>query len=293
MVQREQIYRPLFGTRWRPASGVRAWQSADHLLIVEGRFFSEQYTRLFWADIQSAVLYQLHSRSSFLLGAEAVCLLAVLGPLAFRNYGWPLIAGVVFLLWYGSWRFTRRHWGCQVATRTSTRQFALTGNLASSRRILEQLRDRVSLAQGAPAEPTETPMQQTAAFSGRQFPRQPVTAVHVTAFVLGILSPFSVFIFVAYCIALTAAWFLQQDFRFPLAVRSAAVMSQIYAALRVAIWILVHISIRFNFMPFFFNYWQFGMPQVLFSLYGITAVYGRSIAAAKRQQNSATVLGLR
>lgn len=293
---KRNIYRPLFQNRRLAAGRVTAWESSDHLLVVENRFLSEQYTRLFWADIQTATLYELHSRSLFLLGAELICIVAAVAPVLTWSRGWPLLAGLLTPLLYLLWRFTRRHWGCQITTRTSMRQFALPGGIAACRSMLDKLKDRVTAAQGAVAElsktEVETQMQHGAANRSGRIRRQPIAAVHVLAFVLGVFSPFSVVVFVLYCLALIAALFLQQDFRFPLSVRSAAVMSQMYASLRVAIWILVNSHIRQDFAPVIFNDWRFGMPQVLFSLYGLAAIFWRP-EIAKPPQGSASVLGLR
>jgi hypothetical protein len=297
MSKREQLYRPLNGSRWFYHGPVRSWKAAGHLLLVENRFFSEDYTRLFWADIETVLLYRLHSRSSLLLGFEIVCVLAVAAPILFWIRGWTLALGLLFILIYGIWRLARPQWACEVATRTSVKQFAIPGTAASSRRVVDEIKNSVIHVQGAlpetgpdsPAFPSPPP----APTSSRPLPRQPVLAVHVIAFVLGILSPFSVFLFAVYCGMLVAAWFAQRDFRFPFAVRSAAIMSQIFAFLRIAAWILVHSGIRSDLTPVVFNHWQFGLPQVLFSLYGIAALYWRSIELARpRQKTGATVLGL-
>ena len=295
MAESKQTYEPLARNGWRRLGKMRAWRSADHLLIIETHFWSEHYTRFFWADIQTLLLYQLNSRSFVLLALEIICLGAVLIPVIFWDRGWPLGVGLLFPLIYAAWRFRRPGWACAVATRTNQRQFALPGKYSSCRTIVEDLKNRVILAQGAlHASAMEdagsaTPVAQAAVGKG---PKQPVLAVHVIAFVLGVLSPFSGFIFALYCGMLIAAWFAQRDFRFPFAVRSAAVMSQILAFLRIGIWVLVNSHVRSDFAPVIFNHWQFGLPQVLFSLYGIMAVYWYSLERAKPQQKSATVLGL-
>ena len=298
MAMRDRMYRPLFETFWVRLRNVRAWRSADHLLLVESRFFSEHYTRLFWADIQAMLLYKLHTQSSVLLALELACLLSVLAPVFFWQFGWPSLAAFVFLFCYAVWRFGCPQWACQVTTRTNARQFALPGTLTSCRRVVEELKDSVRRAQGALPEtaPAQAaladPAPQAATYPGKPLRKQPVLVVHVIAFVLGILSPFNVIIFAVYCPALIAAWFLQQDLKFPFAVRSAAVMSQMFAVLRIGIWLLMVTRVRFYFAPVVFNHWRFGLPQIVFSLYGIAATYLHSVKLAQPQQKSATVLGL-
>lgn len=289
MAKPSATYQPLYGRRRFHLGNVRAWRSRDHLLVVETYFFTERYTRLFWAEMEGIVLYGLQTRSPVLLALELACLGSVLAPVFFRQTGSPSLAAFVFLLFYGLWRFGRPQWACEVATRTNARQFALPGTLTSCRRVVEEMQNSATQAQG---ELPETPMAQGAVtYRSKPLPKQPVLAVHVVAFVLGILSPFSVLLFVVYCPALIAAWFLQQNFKFPFAIRSAAVMSQILAILHVVFWVLGN-AYPSGIRRFPFNHWQFGLPQVLFSLYGIMAVYWLSMELAKPRQKSATVLGL-
>ncbi|HEX3682940.1 MAG TPA: hypothetical protein VHU83_10400 [Bryobacteraceae bacterium] len=298
MAQQNARYQPLSGKRGIHLGNVRAWRARDHLLLVENRFFTEHYTRLFWADIEAIVLYELQTRSSVLLSLELACLLSVLAPVFFWRAGWPSLAAFVFLLSYAIWRIGRPQWACEVDTRTNSKQFALPGTLIACRRLVEEIKNTVALAQGQLTETPQAqaalmdPMPQAVSYRPETLSKQPFLAMHVIAFVLGILSPFSVVVFVLYCPALIGAWFLQQDFRFPMAVRSAAAMSQIFAILRIAIWLLVVSRVRFYFAPVVFNHWRFGLPQIVFSLYGIAAVYWRSMELAKPQQKSATVLGL-
>jgi hypothetical protein len=297
MAEQSARYQPLAGRRGIHLGNVRAWRSPDHLLLVENRFFTEHYTRLFWADIEAILLYGLQTRSSLLLALELASLLSVLAVL-FSRAGWPSLAALVFFPFYALWRIWRPHWACQVDTRTNRKQFALAGTLTTCRRLVQEMQNTVALAQGGlPETPRDQPalidaMPQAVSYRSRPLPKQPFLGVHVIAFVLGILSPFSVLVFVLYCPALIAAWFFQQDFRFPLAIRSAAVMSQIFAVVRIAAWLLSLSRLRFYFVPLVFNHWRFGLPQVVFSLYGIVAVYWRSMELAKPQQKSATVLGL-
>jgi hypothetical protein len=288
-----QVYQPLAPRRWFRPGRIRAWRAADHLLLVEDRFFTEHYTRLFWAEIQTVLLYQLHSPSSFLRASEIICLCAVLAPLLLWKSGWPDFAAVAFLPCYALWRFRRPHWACEFATRLNVKRFAIPGALSSCRRLLDEIKISITQIQGAlpdapdPAAPATPPP----VYRSIALPRQPVLAVHVIAFVLGLLSPFSRIAFVLYCIALIVAWFFQRDLAFPFAVRSASVMSQIFAALQIVVWTLSNSGIS-GLRPVPFNHWQFGLPRVLFSLYGIAAVFQRSLELVKPSQQRSAVLGL-
>jgi hypothetical protein len=288
-----QVYQPLAARRWFQPGRVRAWRAADHLLLVEDRFFTEHYTRLFWADIQTVLLYQLHSPNSFLLASEIACLCAVLAPLLLWKSGWPDFAAIAFLLCYALWRFRRPQWACEFATRLNVKRFAVPGALPSCRRLLEEIKSSITQVQGAlpDAEDSAAAASPPPVYRPIALARQPVLAVHVIAFVLGLLSPFSKVVFALYCIALIVAWFFQRDFTFPFAVRSASVMSQIFAALQIVVWTLSNSRIP-GLLPLPFNHWQFGLPRVLFSLYGIAAVFQRSLELAKPPQQKTAVLGL-
>lgn len=293
MAERNQIYRRFSKNSWFDLGRTRVWQAADHLLLVENRFFSEYYTRLYWTDMQAILLYSLGTRSPILLGLEGVCVAALLAALLLWRLPWVFLPALLFVLAYALWRFARPHWACQIATRISTRQFALPGTLIACRRVVDGIKQNATSAQGMlPEASSEQP---TAVRRLGSIPRQPVLAIHVIAFVLGILSPWSVFLFALYCATLIAAYFLQQDFRFPFAVRSAAAMSQILAVLQIAFWgfaISRESAMRPFMLPFAFEHWQFALPRIAFSLYGIAAVYWGSMQISKPQQKSSTVLGL-
>lgn len=295
MPQPNRIYRPLYSKPWFGTGRVRAWSSDDHLLIVENRSFTEHYTRLYWADIQTVLLYGLASRAVLLTILEVACALAAVIPLVMWRIPWIFVPAVLFAACYATWRFSRPRWACQVTSKINSKRFAIPGTLVACRRVLNGLKNFAASAQGMGSEdtimalPNGLPVTQMP--SSRAGRREPKLTVHVIAFVLGLLSSFNGVFFVFYCIALTIAYFMQRDFEFPIAVRSAAVMSQIFAVLQVAFWAFA--STRFSFLTRFpFDHWQFGLPRVLMSLYGIVAVYWVSMERAKPRQKTSTVLGL-
>ena len=297
MAKPNRTYQRLANKRWTRLGSVRAWRTADHLLLVENGFFSEGYTRLFWADIQTILLYRLPSRSVVLRALEFVCVSSLMISMVSWNLRPLFVLGSVFLVFYAAWRFRQPQWACQVSTRINLKKFVIPGTLSSCRRVVDEMKRHVSEVQGTlsgmPWEEAVVKDSEAEGIrcQGRPRPKQPVLVVHVIAFVLGLLTPFGTFLLVIYGMALIAAWFFQRDFRFPFAVRSAAVMSQMLAALQLLYWVLVKSNMP-GMTPFSFSGWQFGLPRVLFSLYGIVAVYWGSMEQAKPQQKSATVLGL-
>lgn len=304
MPKQQPIYQRLIQARWLPAGSVRPWRATDHLLLVENRFFTEHYTRLFWNDMQAVLLYRLRASNAVLLALEILCALVVLSLAFPRGLGsppaerWLMAFALLFVLLYAAWRLPRPLWACQVSTRTNVKQFPLPGNAAACRRVLDEIKNSITQIQGSlPETPPDSaaslPSLALASQPAHSVPKQPVLAIHVIAFVLGIVSPFSPALFVLYCLVLIPAWLLQRDFRFPFAVRSAAVMSQIFAPLRIALWILVSSRVRPSLAPLAFDDFRFGLPTVLFSIYGIAAVYWVSIQLTRpRQKTGATVLGL-
>ena len=232
-------------------------------------------------------------------------MLAVLSLVFFQNpgsslaIGWPLLPALLWLALYAAWRLLRPQWACEISTRTNVKQFTLPGSATSCHRVFDEIKNRVTETQGLlPETPLDAPVSFDSPAAGRALPKplfakQPVLAVHVIAFVLGLLSSFSRVVFGFYCAALFAAWFLQRDFRFPLPVRSAAVMSQLFASLRIAAWILVAARVLPGLGPLPFHDWRFGLPTVLFSIYGIAAAYWVSIHVERpSKKTGATVLGL-
>lgn len=295
MAKRNQSYRPLVPARRFGLGRTRAWRSDDHLLIVEANSFHEYYTRLYWADIQSILLYSLLRRTVLLDVLEVACVLAAMWPsLALWKAPWSVIPAALFAGFYVTWRFLRPNWACQMATRTNSKRFAIPGTLVECRRVLNELKQFAATAQSLSSEQTTT--SDTAVTASQILlrssrPREPMLALHVIAFVLGLFSPFHIAIFVFYCISLAVAYFVGRDFEFPLAVRSAAVLSQMLAATQIAFWILANTRLSFvERLPL--EYWQFVLPRLLVSLYGVAAVYWVSIEQRKPQRQASTVLGL-
>jgi hypothetical protein len=295
MAKKTALYRPLAGSGFQ-SGGRRLWQAVDHLLLIKVRVFRETYARVYWTDIQAALLYPLARPRGPMLVFEAFCLLAVAVSAPLTGVLRGSVLAALFLVSYASWRLTRPNWACQVSTRISTQRFPLANAFAASRRIFEDIKARAISAQSS--APGETIVHAHARFSAGQHTQEPArakVAVYALAFALGLFAPLNEVILVIYYVALAALLFLRRDFEFPFAITAAAVMSQILGALQLVYWLA---SLRYP-LAFVAGYqyqlrisWEFHILRVLFSLFGIAAIYQRSVEYSRYQPKGSTVLGL-
>jgi len=240
-------------TRLVPFLRVAVWTAADHLLFIRNRFFDEQYTRLYWADIQAILLYPLRPPGILLLVAEILCVVLIVGTAPLANHLWGAAFAVVFAVWYGFWRLIQPAWACEISTKTSSVRFPLSPSLHQSRHVLNHLRSHTT---------TESQTEPRPPGSGR-------VALHIAAFAMGAISPVGTALSILYYLLLGLAFFFQQRFDFPFFVRSAAVMSQIFAILQLALWILSRQLLPGLFSQF--NHWEFQVGRAVISLYGLWA----------------------
>lgn len=261
------------------------WFAPDHVLVIRDHAFREIYARIYWTDMRALLLYSLDRPRGFMLALEIGCLLAVVvsAPLLL-NLVWGSAIAAVFVGLYSLWRFTRPNWACEIATRLSAYRFPLRPTIAASRRIVDELKRRAEAAQEAVTEDIGARPDLLA--SGRRAPmkKQRSLVWHGIAFGLGLLTPLTVILLVVYYVFLVVIYFVQQDFEFPLTIRAAAVMSQILAVLHVVTWLP---ALRVSGQP------EFHLLTVLFSLFGIAAIYQRSLRPSIHEPRGTSVLGLR
>lgn len=249
-------YRRLGGRRWLRWQSDDGWLAADHLLFVRTRFFSEQYTRLYWNDVQALLLYRLAQNTGLMLGAEIVCVLAAVTVAFVQNRFEVMALAFCYVVLYAAWRLTRRNYALEMTTRTAGVRIPLAMFQRSARRLADQSRRAVEGVQGRLASPPDLPIvvtepaiaehsAVTVKHSGRT--RRPILVVHGIVFGLGLATwlfisgtvpsdPYWIAIgallSILFYAGLIAMFFLQQDPEFPFAVRSAAVMN---LALQVAV----------------------------------------------------------
>ncbi len=288
MSRRASSYRSLRGQRFTFSRNT--WLAADHLLLIKSRLFREYYARIYWTDIQAVLLYSLHRPRGFMFGFELLCVLAAAISAPFVNLVSGSVFGALFVAYYTCWRLTRPNWACQVSTKISTNRFPLAATLASSRRIVEQIKTQALSAQES--EPLTT--HGVFIGQGNESERKPSKfIVHILTFTLGLFTPLHTAVLAIYVVPLVALYFFERDFHFPFAIRSATVMSQILAALQILGWLA---SLKYPLLiansHLFRPDWEFNGLRILFNLFGLAAIYQQSVDRSKYQPQSSTVLGL-
>ncbi len=286
------LYRPMRARTWFVFHRTRTWLAADHLLIISDRFFRENYSRIYWTDMQTILLYSLQRPRGPMLAFEILCVGAVQVSGSIMNILWGSVFAALFVFAYASWRLMQPNWGCQTSTKLSTHRFSLGATLNRSRRIVEDLKTCARSVQGS-VKDVDSPGQIFVGDRDGAERRKPTLAVHVIAFVLGLLAPLSRLFLAIYYGALIAVFFFQRDFQSPLAVRSATVMSHLLALLQIAWWVFwlryrTALSGLFNFSPV----WEFHILRLLFSVFGLAAVYQEWSQNSRYQPKSSSVLGL-
>jgi hypothetical protein len=245
-------YRRLGGRRWLRWQSDDGWLAPDHLLFVRTRFFSEQYTRLYWNDIQALLLYRFAHNTGLMLVMEVLVVLAAVAvPLVQKRFEVTMSASCYVAL-YAAWRVTRRNWGVQVLTRTTAVGIPLTMQHNTARRMADELQREIESVQGRLSPPHETAVEPNGeaielaaavpqvVLIPANTQRRPILVLHGIVFALGLTSwlfarggllsdPYwtviGVLLSIIFLGGLLAMFFLQQAPEFPFAVRSAAVMN--------------------------------------------------------------------
>ncbi len=283
------IYSPL--RRSFTLRRTRTWLASDHLLVISDRFFRENYSRIYWIDVHAVLLYSIPHPRGFMLAFEILCMVTAQVSASIMNIVWGSAFAALFVFAYASWRLMQPSWACQISTRLSSHRFPLGATRNTATRIIEDLKSRVRSVQESVAE-IESPRE---TFVGDPFGAEresPTVAMHVIAFVLGLLTPLSSVVLLLYYCALIAAFFFQRDFQFPVAVRSAALMSQLLALFQIVSFFW------FRFEPASSGYctfplaWEFHILTLLFSVFGIAAAYQESLQSFGYQSKNPSVLGL-
>ena len=122
---------------------------------------------------------------------------------------------------------------------------------------------------------------------------RPRLVLYGLLFAFGSVSGFTKATVALYCLLFLMIFFVPRDFDFPATIRSAIVLNQLVALVRIAAWFA---SFRYTFL--FAAGWQmqFGnelkFTSAIFSLFGLLAVVSRSREPKRDSIKSATVLGL-
>ncbi len=294
-------YRRLGGRRWLRWQSDDGWLAPDHLLFVRTRFFSEQYTRLYWNDIQALLLYRFAQNTGLILAMEVLVVLAAVAVAMVQSRFAVTVAALSYVVLYAAWRLTRRNWGVQVLTRTVAVRIPLTMRHNAARRLADELRQEIESAQGPPSPSQEARVESNAeaviepAAAPRvvliaDTRRSPILVLHGIVFALGLTSwlfasrgllsdPYwkaiGVLLFVVFLGGLLAMFFLQQAPEFPFAVRSATVMNaSLQASMLIAALALNSANITATvsvLSP------PIALLQMLACLFGLMGIYKNSL----------------
>lgn len=285
------IYRPLRKRRSFTFLRTRTWLASDHLLVISDRFFRENYSRIYWTDVHAILLYSIPRPRGFMLAFEILCMVAVPVSASIMNVVWGSAFAALFVFAYVCWRLMQPNWACQISTKLSSHRFPLGATRNASRRLIEDLKSRVRSLQPSAAE-IERPRETVVGDRFGAERRSPTVAVHVIAFVLGLLAPLSSVVLLLSYSALTAVFFFQRDFQFPVAVRSATVMSQLLALFQIVWFFSLRFDVSLSEYSSFPPAWEFHILRLLFSLFGIAAAYEQSLQNSGYQPTRSSVLGL-
>lgn len=285
----------------RLASGDRkTWLANDHLLRIRAGLFRENYSRLYWADLRAAILYRMEPPATALLLAEAFSLALAVAGAVLVNMVWGAVAGVLFAAVYTVWRLTRPRWAVQLFTKVSSIRFPLLSSLESSRRLLDELKSRILAAQEKlpPVDmaltaigPQVISVSAIAKDEGGR--RRPRVILYGLLFGFGAVSGLAKATVALYCFVFLMMSFVPRDFDFPPSIRSAIVLNEIVAVLRIVTWFASfrYPSLFLSGQRLQFNH-EFTLASIVFSLFGLMAVAIRSRQSSGYTVKSSTVLGL-
>jgi hypothetical protein len=181
--RRLKDYTRLGGRTFRPGTD-GAWLHASHLLLVRTRWLREQYTRLYWRDIQAVALFGMPGLSGLAMALEAACLLAYMIYAFGFGDRLSIASAVIFFAVYGFARWRMDRFGYAIYTRVNIAYFPAGASRAKSKRGLTTLENAVRNVQDTPAisETTAHPVGPAAARKA-----QSPTWVHALLFIVMLL----------------------------------------------------------------------------------------------------------
>jgi hypothetical protein len=236
-----------------------------------------------------------------LLLAEAFSLALVATGAVLVHRLWGAMAGILFSGIYITWRLTRPRWAAQLFTKITAIRFPLTPAFESSRRLLDEIKARILAAQER-MQPAEAPIATADALlisadtsgRGEQGHRKRSRFIlYGLLFGFGAVSGFAKATVALYCFAFLMMPFVPRDFDFPLSIRSAIVLNQLVAVLRIIVWFA---SFRYPLLFLMGQHLQFNheftLASLVFSLFGLIAIVMRSRESGESGTARSTVLGL-
>jgi hypothetical protein len=151
MLRAETVYRRLPGRTSGFLSYSRLWLGPDHLLFARTAFFSEEYKRFYFRDIQAIVTRRTELRE--ILSAFFACIAIVFGVMSiFTDAGWQafllVITGAFFFALLVNW-LRGPTCVCHVRTAVQNEELSPLKRFRAARKVIERLRPNIEKAQGA------------------------------------------------------------------------------------------------------------------------------------------------
>src|SRR5438876_9263378 len=150
MSRAEKAYRRLPGRQAGLLSYSRLWLGPDHLLLARTAFFSEEYKRFYFRDIQAVVTRRTERREilNVILGLTAI----VFGVLSvFSDAAWKVfllvMTGSLFFVLVVNW-LRGPTCVCHVRTAVQTEELSPLKRFRATRKIIERLKPNIEKAQG-------------------------------------------------------------------------------------------------------------------------------------------------
>src|SRR5947208_7293567 len=150
MPRGEKVYRRLPGREAGFLSYSRLWLGPDHLLLARTAFFSEEYKRFYFRDIQAVVTRR--TERSEILNVIFAFTMIVFGVLAVvTGSGWQVfflvMTGTVVLALLVNW-LRGPTCVCHVRTAVQTEELSPLKRFRAARKVIERLKPNIEKAQG-------------------------------------------------------------------------------------------------------------------------------------------------
>ena len=151
MPRGEKVYRRLPGRESGLLSYSRLWLGPDHLLLARTTFFSEEYKRFYFRDIQALIVRKTERREIlnviFALVAIAFGLFVLASPDSFWRGFWVVFAGLVLCLLAVNW-LRGPTCVCHIRTAVQTEPLPTLKHLRTARKVIARLKPGIEAAQG-------------------------------------------------------------------------------------------------------------------------------------------------
>jgi hypothetical protein len=151
MPRDEKVYRRLSGRDAGLLSYSRLWLGPDHLLLARTAFFSEEYKRFYFRDIQAVVTRRTERRE--ILTVILIFTTVVFGVLAaFTDAVWHAVLVVITLTLFVALLV---NWlrgptcVCHLRTAVQTEELSPLKRSRATRRVIDKLKPNIERAQGA------------------------------------------------------------------------------------------------------------------------------------------------